>query len=254
MDDIIAFKEHFAPFDSPMSAGETADRWWQRVSSRKPKMALAKLARMVLSVVPHAAEPEKSFSFMGLVHDPLRNRFRLSLWARWFSSGHTCWVSHQKKSKHLTTWKLCIYTSAAANLFHPVEQHWRTARGSSYTWKNIGKIFTESMLLFAACIALCMHSGLSFNSSDCCCQCRGFKTKVKQPQQKKKRTVDAADSGPVDITTTKANMTYNPLPPHSGQVEAQNESEPQDPEPQEVDEWVQFLTQVYENDKGDAEI
>ncbi|DBA89373.1 TPA: hypothetical protein ACH3X1_016234 [Trebouxia sp. C0004] len=161
MDDIIAFKEHFAPFDSPMSAGETADRWWQRVSSRKPKMALAKLARMVLSVVPHAAEPEKSFSFMGLVHDPLRNRFRLSL---------------------------------------------------------------------------------------------GFKTKVKQPQQKKKRTVDAADSGPVDITTTKANMTYNPLPPHSGQVEAQNESEPQDPEPQEVDEWVQFLTQVYENDKGDAEI
>ncbi|KAL0021668.1 hypothetical protein WJX77_009382 [Trebouxia sp. C0004] len=136
MDDIIAFKEHFAPFDSPMSAGETADRWWQRVSSRKPKMALAKLARMVLSVVPHAAEPEKSFSFMGLVHDPLRNRFRLSLWARWFSSGHTCWVSHQKKR----------------------------------------------------------------------------------------------------------------------QVEAQNESEPQDPEPQEVDEWVQFLTQVYENDKGDAEI
>ena len=41
----------------------------------KSSCIISVLARLLLFVVPHAADPERAFSAMSLDHSPLRNRF-----------------------------------------------------------------------------------------------------------------------------------------------------------------------------------
>ena len=57
-----------------MVQGEAADWWWQKVDMASPHNCLGPVACLLLSMVPHAADPEGAISFMGLTETPLRSR------------------------------------------------------------------------------------------------------------------------------------------------------------------------------------
>ena len=68
-------RQPYQPTDTPMT-------WWRRVnaelmasSGMKVMSPLVTVALMVLSMVGHAADPERIFSDMGITHTPVRNQF-----------------------------------------------------------------------------------------------------------------------------------------------------------------------------------
>lgn len=76
-----AYKANTQDYQRSLAPGADPDEWWQVVGRNLPLEAdktpgiISVLARLLLSVVPHAADPERAFSAMGLDHSPLRNRF-----------------------------------------------------------------------------------------------------------------------------------------------------------------------------------
>ena len=76
------YKANHEPFEHALKQGETPEVWWRLAASRLPVEAdsspatITLIARMLLSIVPHAAAPEQAFSHMGRTHSDLRNRFK----------------------------------------------------------------------------------------------------------------------------------------------------------------------------------
>lgn len=76
--DMDKYRSQQDPFSSVLAESDTPDMWWTRCSRQDPNQLLAKVARSVLSITPHAADPERAFSFMGMTHSSIRNRFKAS--------------------------------------------------------------------------------------------------------------------------------------------------------------------------------
>ena len=79
--DLKDYKNGTAPFDAPFHEGDTVEVWWKRIAAGQPvgrSRTIVILARMLACIVPHAADPERAFSFMGNVHTHQRNRFKVS--------------------------------------------------------------------------------------------------------------------------------------------------------------------------------
>ncbi|KAL0025006.1 hypothetical protein WJX77_010992 [Trebouxia sp. C0004] len=76
-----AYNSNTKDYQRPLTAGSDPDEWCDVVGKALPKEAddlpaiISVLARLLLSTVPHAADPERAFSAMGLDHSPIRNRF-----------------------------------------------------------------------------------------------------------------------------------------------------------------------------------
>ena len=77
------YRANHEPFEHGFKQGdETPETWWRLVASRLPVEAdgspatITLVARILLSIVPHAAAPEQAFSHMGRTHSDLRNRFK----------------------------------------------------------------------------------------------------------------------------------------------------------------------------------
>lgn len=76
------YRANHEPFEHGLKQGETPEMWWRLVASRLPVEAdgspatITLVARILLSIVPHAAAPEQAFSHMGRTHSDLRNRFK----------------------------------------------------------------------------------------------------------------------------------------------------------------------------------
>lgn len=68
------YRDGTVPFDLGFDGAATAVEWWKRVDGPESRQ-LSFLARTILQVCPHAADTERTFSQMGLVHTPSRNRF-----------------------------------------------------------------------------------------------------------------------------------------------------------------------------------
>lgn len=65
-----------SPYDQPCAAGLTPIMWWQRICpTEEPSKQVCSFAISLFSIVPHAADPERAFSQMGMIHTPMRNRF-----------------------------------------------------------------------------------------------------------------------------------------------------------------------------------
>lgn len=81
LSDFKDYKNGTKPFDGQFQEGDTVEVWWKRVAADQPagsQKGIVEVARMVACVVPHAADPERAFSFMGSVHTQQRNRFKVS--------------------------------------------------------------------------------------------------------------------------------------------------------------------------------
>ncbi|KAL3141790.1 hypothetical protein ABBQ32_004464 [Trebouxia sp. C0010 RCD-2024] len=76
--DMDKYRSQQDPFSSVLAESDTPDMWWTRCSRQDPNQLLAKVARSVLSITPHAADPERAFSFMGMTHSSICNRFKAS--------------------------------------------------------------------------------------------------------------------------------------------------------------------------------
>ena len=76
-----AYKANAQEYQRSLAAGADPDEWWRVVGNGLPQEAdktpaiISVFARLLLSVVPHAADPERAFSAMGLDHSAIRNRF-----------------------------------------------------------------------------------------------------------------------------------------------------------------------------------
>ena len=76
-----AYKANTQDYQRSLTLGADPDEWWQVVGRNLTPEAdqtpaiISVFARLLLCVVPHAADPERIFSAMGLDHSPLRNRF-----------------------------------------------------------------------------------------------------------------------------------------------------------------------------------
>ncbi|DBA90676.1 TPA: hypothetical protein ACH3X1_003893 [Trebouxia sp. C0004] len=81
-----AYKANTQDYQRSLAPGADPDEWWEVVGRNLPPEAdktpaiISVFARLLLSVnrhnvVPHAADPKRAFSAMGLDHSPLRNRF-----------------------------------------------------------------------------------------------------------------------------------------------------------------------------------
>ncbi|KAL0036932.1 hypothetical protein WJX77_005657 [Trebouxia sp. C0004] len=66
------------PFSSELAKGELPDIWWSRLGRQQPNRLIAKVARSILSITPHAADPKRAFSFTGMTHSSIRNRLKPS--------------------------------------------------------------------------------------------------------------------------------------------------------------------------------
>lgn len=66
------------PFSLPLGKGEMPDIWWSRLGRQQPNRLIVKVARSILSITPHAGDPERAFSFMGMTHSSIRNPFKAS--------------------------------------------------------------------------------------------------------------------------------------------------------------------------------
>ncbi len=76
--DMEKYQSLAEPFNSELAKGETPDMWWTRLGRQETNRLLVKVARSILSITPHAADPERAFSFMGMTHSSIRNRFKPS--------------------------------------------------------------------------------------------------------------------------------------------------------------------------------
>ena len=78
---MTAYRANATAYQRSLPAGAEPDEWWDVVGKGLPKEAdgtpaiISIFSRMLLSAVPHAADPERAFSGMGLDHSELRNRF-----------------------------------------------------------------------------------------------------------------------------------------------------------------------------------
>ncbi|DBA94615.1 TPA: hypothetical protein ACH3X1_002195 [Trebouxia sp. C0004] len=76
------YRANHEPFEHGFKQGETPEMLWRLVASRLPVEAdgspatITLIARILLSIVPHAAAPEQAFSHMGRTHSDLCNRFK----------------------------------------------------------------------------------------------------------------------------------------------------------------------------------
>lgn len=60
---------------------DTPDAWWRRTGcqmSEKHYKGIVRLARWLLVITPHTADPVRAFSYLGQVHNPIANRFKVS--------------------------------------------------------------------------------------------------------------------------------------------------------------------------------
>jgi hypothetical protein len=70
-----------SPFDAPCDGPDfDCKLWWQDLSESAPK--LSELACILLDIVPHAAQPERTFSNMG-----------------WNEGGQRTWLSSDSNAK-----------------------------------------------------------------------------------------------------------------------------------------------------------
>jgi len=75
-----AYRANAKAHQRSLPLGTEPDEWWDVVGKGLPKEAdgtpaiISIFSRMLLSAVPHAADPERAFSGMGLDNDELRNR------------------------------------------------------------------------------------------------------------------------------------------------------------------------------------
>lgn len=76
--DMEKYRSLEEPFSLELAKGETPDMWWSRLGRQQPNRLIVKVARSILSITPHAADPERAFSFMGMTHSSIRNRFKAS--------------------------------------------------------------------------------------------------------------------------------------------------------------------------------
>lgn len=74
-----AYRANAKAYQTSLLLESEPDEWWDVVGKDLPNEAdgipaiISIFSRMLLSAVPHAADPERAFSGMGLDNDELRN-------------------------------------------------------------------------------------------------------------------------------------------------------------------------------------
>ena len=75
-ENMVSYRVHEAPYTSLPPDGErsTLKLSWQNITKDHPQPQLPWLALFPLDIKPHAADPEKTFSFMGWIHSTRRSQ------------------------------------------------------------------------------------------------------------------------------------------------------------------------------------
>lgn len=81
MDQLKHYKDGEKPYDRPFKEGTTPREWWREVRDTASQQ-ICMLAAILFSVVPHAAGPERIFSFMGWYKSKLRASMHVTTLAR----------------------------------------------------------------------------------------------------------------------------------------------------------------------------
>jgi hypothetical protein len=81
MDLLEDYRQGVSPFDRPYQEGMTPQEWW-RGARGEATMSLFLLAMILFSIVPHAAGPERIFSFMGWYKSKLRASMNVTTLSR----------------------------------------------------------------------------------------------------------------------------------------------------------------------------
>ncbi len=69
--DIRKYQSLADPFSLQLAKGEAP-----RLGRHDPNKLIVKIARSILSIKPHATDPEQAFSFMCIIHISIRNHFK----------------------------------------------------------------------------------------------------------------------------------------------------------------------------------